>query len=51
MASSERLGTLSHFGADLLLIDEAAGREEARRRNLPVTGTLGVLRAVAEQVS
>jgi predicted nucleic acid-binding protein len=35
--------------ADLLLIDEAAGRAEARRRNLRVTGTLGVLRAGAEQ--
>jgi len=35
--------------ADLLLIDEAAGRAEAKRRNLPVTGTLGVLRAGAEQ--
>jgi predicted nucleic acid-binding protein len=34
--------------ADLLLIDDAAGREEARRRNLRVTGTLGVLRAGAE---
>jgi predicted nucleic acid-binding protein len=37
------------LGADLLLIDEAAGRLEARRRNLRVTGTLGVLRAGAEQ--
>ena len=35
--------------ADLLLIDEAAGRAEARRRHLRVTGTLGVLRAAAEQ--
>jgi len=35
--------------ADLLLIDDAAGRVEARRRNLRVTGTLGVLRAAAEQ--
>ena len=34
--------------ADLLLIDEAAGRVEAKRRNLRVTGTLGVLRAGAE---
>jgi predicted nucleic acid-binding protein len=31
--------------ADLLLIDEAAGRAEAKRRRLRVTGTLGVLRA------
>jgi predicted nucleic acid-binding protein len=35
--------------ADLLLIDEAAGRAEARRRNLRVTGTLGILRAAAER--
>jgi predicted nucleic acid-binding protein len=35
--------------ADLLLIDEAAGRAEAKRRNLRVTGTLGVLRAAAER--
>jgi len=35
--------------ADLLLIDDAAGRIEAARRNLRVTGTLGVLRAAAEQ--
>lgn len=34
--------------ADLLLIDESAGRAEARRRSLRVTGTLGVLRAAAE---
>lgn len=35
--------------ADLLLIDDAAGRMEAKRRNLRVTGTLGVLRAGAER--
>ena len=35
--------------ADLLLIDEAAGRAEAKRRHLRVTGTLAVLRAGAEQ--
>jgi len=35
--------------ADLLLIDEAAGRAEAKRRHRRVTGTLGVLRAGAEQ--
>jgi predicted nucleic acid-binding protein len=35
--------------ADLLLIDEAAGRAEAKRRQLRVTGTLGVLRAGAQQ--
>ena len=35
--------------ADLLLIDEIAGREEARRRSLRVTGTLGILRTAAEK--
>ena len=35
--------------ADLLLIDEAAGRAEAKRRQFRVTGTLGVLRSGAEQ--
>jgi predicted nucleic acid-binding protein len=35
--------------ADLLLIDEAAGRAEAKRRHLRVTGTLGVLRSGAEK--
>jgi predicted nucleic acid-binding protein len=35
--------------ADLLLIDEAAGRAEAKRRHLRVTPTLGVLRGGAEQ--
>lgn len=31
----------------LLLIDDAAGRAEANRRNIPNTGTLGVLKAAA----
>jgi predicted nucleic acid-binding protein len=31
----------------LLLIDDAAGRAEADRRDIPNTGTLGVLRAAA----
>jgi predicted nucleic acid-binding protein len=35
--------------ADLLLIDEAAGRREAGRRHILVTGTLGVLRSAAEK--
>ena len=35
--------------ADLLLIDEAAGRAEAKRRHLRVTGPLGVLRSGAER--
>ena len=35
--------------ADLRPIDEAAGRAEARRRNLRVTETLGVLRLAGER--
>jgi predicted nucleic acid-binding protein len=35
--------------ADLVLIDEAAGRAEAVRRGIRVTGTLGVLRAAADE--
>lgn len=35
--------------ADLLLIDDAAGRVEAKRLSIRVTGTLGVLRTGAEQ--
>jgi predicted nucleic acid-binding protein len=31
----------------LLLIDDAEGRAEAKRRGIPTTGTLGVLRAAA----
>jgi len=34
--------------AELLLIDESAGRAEARRRRIRVTGTLGVLRIAAD---
>ncbi len=30
--------------AVLLLIDDAAGRAEAERRNIPTTGTLGIIR-------
>lgn len=33
----------------LLIIDDAAGRAEANRRNLPNTGTLGVLREAARR--
>ena len=31
--------------ADLLLIDERLGRSEAKRRGIPITGTLGILLA------
>lgn len=35
--------------ADLILIDETEGRAEAVRRSFRVTGTLGILRAAAEE--
>ena len=35
----------SSMNADLLLMDDRLGRIEARRRHLPVTGTLGILAA------
>ncbi len=37
------------IGADLLLMDERTGRREASRRNLFVTGTLGILSAAADR--
>jgi len=36
------------LGADQIIIDEIRGRREAERRQLPFTGTLGVLAAAAE---
>jgi predicted nucleic acid-binding protein len=35
--------------ADLVVIDDRTGRQEARRLNLDVTGTLGVLSAAADR--
>ncbi len=35
--------------ADQIVIDEMLGRREARRRKLPCTGTLGILRAAANE--
>jgi len=43
------IAVATELSADVLLIDDAAGREEARRRRIRVTGTLGVLRAAAER--
>jgi predicted nucleic acid-binding protein len=37
------------LGADFLLMDDWEGRQEAERRALTVTGTLGVLERAAEQ--
>ena len=37
------------LNADQLIIDETRGRQEAKRRHLPFTGTLGILQAGAKQ--
>src|SRR5438552_3156498 len=37
------LSLAESLGADAILIDDLAGRTEAERRHLTVTGTLGVL--------
>jgi predicted nucleic acid-binding protein len=37
------------LGADQIVIDEIRGRREAKRRQIPYTGTLGVLAAGANQ--
>ena len=47
--AGERAAIAERVRADLILIDETEGRAEAVRRNCRVTGTLGVLRAAAEE--
>ena len=49
LSEREAIALAQAIGADLLLIDDAEGRAEARRRKLRITGTLGVLRAAAER--
>jgi len=46
---AEGIALAEAIKADLILIDDAEAREEAERRNLTVTGTLGVLRLAALQ--
>jgi predicted nucleic acid-binding protein len=45
VGENEAIALASEIGADVLLIDERAGREEAVRRGLRVAGTLAVLDA------
>jgi predicted nucleic acid-binding protein len=49
LGEREAIALAQLLRADLLLIDEISGRVEARRRNLRVTGTLGILRTAAER--
>jgi predicted nucleic acid-binding protein len=45
----EAIALAQELKAELLLIDDREGRREARRRLLPVTGTLGILDKGAER--
>jgi predicted nucleic acid-binding protein len=45
----EAMALAEQFRADQLLLDEAAARREAARRDLPFIGTLGVLREAARR--
>jgi predicted nucleic acid-binding protein len=45
----EGLALAQEIGADLILIDDLQARQEARKRNLRVTGTLGILREAARR--
>jgi len=45
----EAIALAEQLGADLLLMDDRDGRREAVRRNLRITGTLGVLNEAAER--
>ena len=44
----EAIVLAEELSADQLIVDELLGRREAERRNLPVIGTVGVLREAAE---
>lgn len=37
------------LGADLLLVDEREARKEAAKRNIPISGTLGILDRAADK--
>jgi predicted nucleic acid-binding protein len=46
---SDAILLAEELGADQIIIDEIRGRREARRRQIPYTGTLGVLAAGANR--
>jgi predicted nucleic acid-binding protein len=45
----EAIALAEQLGASAIILDERAARQEASRRGLPVTGTLGVLDKAAER--
>ena len=46
---SEAIVLMAEEQADLLLLDDRRARQEAERRGLPVTGTIGILREARER--
>src|SRR5215475_13462885 len=45
----EAIQMAQELGADLLLVDEKAARQEAAKRNLSTVGTLGILDRAADK--
>jgi predicted nucleic acid-binding protein len=45
----EAIALAEELRADILLIDDKDGRQEATRHNIAVTGTLGILRVAAQR--
>lgn len=45
----EAIALVEELNADALIIDERAGREEAKRRGIFIIGTLGILNSAAEK--
>ena len=48
LGEREAIALAEELGADVLLADDGAARQEAARRNIPVQGTLGILDLAAE---
>lgn len=45
----EAIALAEELNADALIIDERAGREQAKRRGIFIIGTLGILNSAAEK--
>jgi len=45
----EAIALVEELNADALIIDERAGREQARKRGIFIIGTLGILNSAAEK--
>jgi predicted nucleic acid-binding protein len=49
LGEAEAIALFDQVGADILLIDDAAGRHVARQLNIPVAGVLGLLLRLKRQ--